>query len=247
MIEVSHLVKSYRDLRAVDDISFEVKAGEILGFLGPNGAGKTTTMRILTGALPATSGTAKVCGFDVFEQPMEVKRRVGYLPEMPPLYVDMSVRDYLAFVARLKRVAGKQLRGEIERVAAATACTEFIDRVIGNLSKGQRQRVGLAQALIGSPQVLVLDEPTHGLDPAQQQEVRKLIQTLAGKHTIVLSTHILSEVTATCHKALIIARGKVVAYDELDALRQKHAAAATADGVPGPAPSLEEIFLKLTA
>jgi ABC-2 type transport system ATP-binding protein len=247
MIEVSHLVKSYRDLRAVDDLSFEVKSGEILGFLGPNGAGKTTTMRILTGVLPPTSGSAKVCGFDVFEQPMEVKRRIGYLPETPPLYVDMTVRDYLAFVARIKRVAGRKQRDEVDRVAAATNCTEFVERVIGNLSKGQRQRVGIAQALIGSPDVLVLDEPTAGLDPVQQQEVRKLIQGLAGKHTIIVSTHILSEVTATCTKALIIARGKVVAYDELDALRRSHAGAATADGAPGPAPSLEEIFLKLTA
>ncbi len=247
MIEVSHLVKSYRDLKAVQDVSFKVEKGEILGFLGPNGAGKTTTMRILTGVLPPTSGTVKVCGFDVFEQPMEVKRKIGYLPETPPLYVDMTVRDYLRFVARLKGVPGKQQAAEVERVAAATNCTEYIGRVIGNLSKGQRQRVGISQALIGSPEVLILDEPTAGLDPAQQQEVRKLIQQLAGKHTIVLSTHILSEVTATCQKALIIARGKVVAYDELEALRARHAGAATADGTPGPALSLEEIFLKLTA
>ena len=247
MIEVSHLVKSYRDLRAVDDLSFEVKTGEILGFLGPNGAGKTTTMRILTGVLPPTSGSAKICGFDVFEQPMEVKKRIGYLPETPPLYVDMTVRDYLRFVTRLKGVPGKQQKDEVERVAAATNCTEYIDRVIDNLSKGQRQRVGISQALIGSPEVLILDEPTAGLDPAQQQEVRKLIKSLAGKHSIVLSTHILSEVTATCQKALIIARGKVVAYDELETLRAQHAGAMAADGTPGPLPSLEEIFLKLTA
>jgi ABC-2 type transport system ATP-binding protein len=247
MIEVSHLVKSYRDLRAVDDLSFEVKTGEILGFLGPNGAGKTTTMRILTGVLPPTSGSAKICGFDVFEQPMEVKKRIGYLPETPPLYVDMTVRDYLRFVARLKGVPGKQQAEEVERVAAATNCTPYIERVIDNLSKGQRQRVGISQALIGSPEVLILDEPTAGLDPAQQQEVRKLIKSLAGKHTIVLSTHILSEVTATCQKALIIARGKVVAYDELETLRNQNAGAMTADGTPGPLPSLEEIFLKLTA
>ena len=247
MIEVSHLVKSYRDLRAVDDLSFEVKTGEILGFLGPNGAGKTTTMRILTGVLPPTRGSAKICGFDVFEQPMEVKKRIGYLPETPPLYVDMTVRDYLRFVARLKGVPGKQQQDEVDRVAAATNCTDYIERVIDNLSKGQRQRVGISQALIGSPEVLILDEPTAGLDPAQQQEVRKLIKSLAGKHTIVLSTHILSEVTATCQKALIIARGKVVAYDELEALRTQHAGAMSADGTPAPLPSLEEIFLKLTA
>jgi ABC-2 type transport system ATP-binding protein len=247
MIEVSHLVKSYRDLKAVDDISFEVKQGETLGFLGPNGAGKSTTMRILTGALPPSSGSVKVCGFDVFEQPMEVKKRIGYLPETPPLYVDMTVSDYLRFVCRLKAVPGKKIEDEVGRVAAATNCAEFSERVIENLSKGQRQRVGIAQALIGEPQVLILDEPTAGLDPAQQQEVRKLIQSLSGKHTILISTHILSEVTATCQKALIIARGKVVAYDDLESLRQQHAGAATADGNTGPALSLEEIFLKLTA
>ena len=247
MIEVSHLVKSYRDLRAVDDLSFEVKTGEILGFLGPNGAGKTTTMRILTGVLPPTRGSAKICGFDVFEQPMEVKKRIGYLPETPPLYVDMTVRDYLRFVARLKGVPGKQQQDEVDRVAAATNCTDYIERVIDNLSKGQRQRVGISQALIGSPEVLILDEPTAGLDPAQQQEVRKLIKSLAGKHTIILSTHILSEVTATCQKVLIIAGGKIVASDDLETLRQKHAGAVTADGQPGPSPSLEEIYLKLTS
>jgi ABC-2 type transport system ATP-binding protein len=185
MIEVSHLVKSYRDLKAVQDLSFEVKSGEILGFLGPNGAGKTTTMRILTGVLPPTSGTAKICGFDVFEQPMEVKKRIGYLPETPPLYPEMTVRDYLRFVARLKSVPSKQIEAEVDRTAAATHSDLFIERVIGNLSKGQRQRVGLSQALLGNPEVLILDEPTVGLDPAQIIEVRELIKSLAGKHTII--------------------------------------------------------------
>ncbi len=247
MIEVSHLVKSYRDLKAVQDLSFEVKSGEILGFLGPNGAGKTTTMRILTGVLPPTSGTAKICGFDVFEQPMEVKKRIGYLPETPPLYPEMTVRDYLRFVARIKGVASKQIESEVERTATATHCDLFIERVIGNLSKGQRQRVGLSQALLGNPEVLILDEPTVGLDPAQIIEVRELIKGLAGKHTIILSTHILPEVTATCQKALIIAHGKMVAYDTLDGLRAAHSGAVAADGTPGPALSLEEIFLKLTS
>jgi len=247
MIEVSHLTKNYRDLKAVDDISFQVASGQILGFLGPNGAGKTTTMRILTGVLPPTSGAVKVAGFDVFEEPLEVKRRVGYLPEQPPLYPEMTVRDYLAFVASIKGVAKKQRSSEVERVADRTASRQFIDRVIGNLSKGQRQRVGLAQALLGDPSVLILDEPTVGLDPAQIIEVRGLIRSLAGKHTIVLSTHILSEVTATCQKVLIISAGKVVAWDDLDGLRNKHATALTADGQPGPAPSLEEIYLKLTS
>jgi ABC-2 type transport system ATP-binding protein len=246
MIEVEHLKKNYRDLKAVDDVSFKVEAGEILGFLGPNGAGKTTTMRILTGVLPPTSGSVKVCGFDVFEQPLEVKKRIGYLPENPPVYTDMTVRSYLRFVASIKGVPRNARKSEIDRVAQKTNCTQFIDRVIGNLSKGQRQRVGLAQALLHDPEVLILDEPTVGLDPAQIIEVRELIKSLAGKHTIVLSTHILPEVTAICQKALIIAQGKVVAYDTLAGLQKAHAGAATADGVPGPMPSLEEIFLKLT-
>ena len=247
MIEVEHLVKSYRELKAVNDISFQVQSGEILGFLGPNGAGKTTTMRILTGVLPPTSGKAKVCGFDVFENPIEVKRRIGYLPENPPVYTDMTARAYLRFVASIKGVPRKSRESEIERVATKTSCTQFLHRVIGNLSKGQRQRVGLAQALLGDPEVLILDEPTVGLDPAQIIEVRELIKSLAGKLTIVLSTHILPEVTAICQKALIIAQGRVVAYDTLEGLQRANAGAVTADGHPGPMPSLEEIFLKLTS
>jgi ABC-2 type transport system ATP-binding protein len=246
MIEVEHLVKSYRELKAVDDVSFQVQSGEILGFLGPNGAGKTTTMRILTGVLPPTSGKAKVCGFDVFENPIEVKKRIGYLPENPPVYTDMTASSYLRFVASIKGVPRKQRESEVERVAHKTSCMQFLHRVIGNLSKGQRQRVGLAQALLGDPEVLILDEPTVGLDPAQIIEVRELIKSLAGKHTIVLSTHILPEVTAICQKALIIAQGRVVAYDTLEGLQRANAGAVTADGSPGPMPSLEEIFLKLT-
>ena len=247
MIEVSHLVKSYRDLKAVQDISFKVERGEILGFLGPNGAGKTTTMRMITGVIPPTSGSVKVAGFDVFEQPMEVKKRIGYLPETPPVYTDMTVRAYLRFVAEIKGVKSAHRNGEVDRVAGLTNCDKFIQRVIGNLSKGQRQRVGLAQALLGDPEVLILDEPTVGLDPAQIIEVRELIKSLAGKHTIVLSTHILPEVVATCQKVLIIAGGKVVAYDTLEGLQKANAGAVTADGQAGPAPSLEEIFLKLTS
>jgi ABC-2 type transport system ATP-binding protein len=247
MIEVSHLLKSYRDLKAVSDVTFKVEKGEILGFLGPNGAGKTTTMRIITGALPPDSGTVKVAGFDVFENPMEVKRRIGYLPETPPVYVDMTVRAYLRFVAEIKGVPRKQRNGEVDRVAQKTNSDKFIDRVIGNLSKGQRQRVGLAQALLGDPEVLILDEPTVGLDPAQIIEVRELIKSLAGRHTIVLSTHILPEVVTTCQRVLIISQGKVVADDTLQGLQRAHAGAVTADGHAGPAPSLEEIFLKLTS
>jgi ABC-2 type transport system ATP-binding protein len=247
MIEVSHLVKSYRELRAVQDVSFKVEKGEILGFLGPNGAGKTTTMRMITGVLPPSSGSVKVAGYDVFEQPMEVKKRIGYLPETPPLYTDMTVRAYLRFVAEIKGVRRGQRESEVDKVAAQTNCDKFIQRVIGNLSKGQRQRVGLAQALLADPEVLILDEPTVGLDPAQIIEVRELIKSLAGKHTIVLSTHILPEVVATCQRVLIIAQGKVVADDTLAGLQKANATALTADGQSGPAPSLEEIFLKLTS
>ena len=247
MIEVSHLTKSYREIKAVQDVTFKVEKGEIVGFLGPNGAGKTTTMRMITGVVPPTSGKAKVAGFDVFEQPMEVKKRIGYLPETPPLYTDMTVRSYLRFVAEIKGVARAARNAEVDRVAQQTNCDKFSHRVIGNLSKGQRQRVGIAQALLGDPEVLILDEPTVGLDPAQIIEVRQLIRSLAGKHTIVLSTHILQEVVATCSRVIIIAAGRVVADNTLEGLQKANASALTADGRPGPAPSLEEIFLKLTS
>src|ERR1700678_1004037 len=222
MIEVRNLTKRYRDLAAVDDISFDVAKGEILGFLGRNGAGKTTTMRILAGYLPATSGTAKVAGFDVFEQPLEVKRRIGYLPEQPPLYPDMTVFGYLKFVAEIKGIERKRIKSELERVANLTSVGGVMDRVIANLSKGFRQRVGLAQALLGDPEVLILDEPTVGLDPIQVREFRELIRSLAGKHTVILSTHILSEITATCQRVLIIRQGKVVACDDLQGLAKKY-------------------------
>ena len=238
MIEVRNLTKRYRDLVAIDQVSFDVAKGEILGFLGRNGAGKTTTMRILTGFLPATSGTAKVAGFDVFEQPLEVKRRVGYLPEQPPLYVDMTVYAYLKFVASIKGVPSAKMKSEMERVANLTAIGAVMDRVIANLSKGYRQRVGLAQALLGDPEVLILDEPTVGLDPIQVREFRDLIKSLAGKHTVILSTHILSEITATCQRVLIIRQGKVVACDDLAGLAKKHQD-------QNRELSLEEIFVKL--
>ncbi|WP_373045599.1 ABC transporter ATP-binding protein [Vulgatibacter sp.] len=236
MIEVSHLSKRYRDLVAIEDLSFTVEKGEILGFLGPNGAGKSTTMRILTGFQPATSGTARVAGYDVFEQPLEVKRRVGYLPEIPPVYGDMTVAAYLKFVAELKGVPRKARAAEVERVADAARVAHVMDRLIDNVSKGYKQRVGIAQALLGSPDVLVLDEPTVGLDPSQILEVRDLIRGLAGRHTVILSTHILQEVVATCDRVLIIARGKRVAHERLADLQAKH-----------PGKSLDEIFLDLTS
>ncbi|NOJ81729.1 ABC transporter ATP-binding protein [Myxococcus xanthus] len=239
MIEVQHLTKRYRDRVAVDDLTFQVEAGEILGFLGPNGAGKSTTMKILTGFLPPSEGVVRVGGFDVEAQPLEVKRRIGYLPEMPPLYVEMTVRGYLRFVASLKGLSGSALKAELERVAALMGVTHVMDRVIQNLSKGYKQRVGIAQALLGSPPVLILDEPTEGLDPAQRAELRALIKGLAGKHTVILSTHILPEVTMTCQKVLIIHQGKMAAYDDISQLARIHGQAENA--------SLEEVFIKLTA
>jgi ABC-2 type transport system ATP-binding protein len=239
MIEVKNLTKRYRDRVAIDHLSFSVNQGEILGFLGPNGAGKTTTMKILAGYLPASEGTAKVAGFDVFEKPMEVKRRIGYLPEVPPLYPELTVRGYLRLVATLKGVERDRLKVEIDRVASLTGASQVMDRVIQNLSKGFRQRVGIAQALLNSPAVLILDEPTEGLDPTQRAEVRALIRGLAGKHTVILSTHILPEVTMTCEKVLIIHQGKIVAFDEIKNLAQAYGA--------GEQLSLEEIFIKLTA
>lgn len=213
MIEVEHLTKSYGQARAVNDISFKVEKGEILGFLGPNGAGKTTTMRILTGYLPATGGTARVSGFDVFEDSMEVRKRIGYLPETPPLYPDMSVGDYLAFVAQIKGVANTDVPNRVAEAMRLTNLTERKDWLIKKLSRGFKQRVGIAQAVVHNPDVVILDEPTVGLDPTQRSEVRNLIKGLAGEHTIILSTHILSEVETTCDRVIIINKGKIAAID----------------------------------
>ena len=218
MIEVQHLSKRYGRVIAVDDVSFRVERGEILGFLGPNGAGKTTTMRILTGYMPATEGKAIVAGFDVFDQPLEAKRRTGYLPETPPLYPDMSVIEYLTFVAKIKGVPGNERRERVNQVMTRAHVADMTNRLCSKLSKGYRQRVGLAQALIHEPEVLVLDEPTAGLDPKQIMETRDLIKSLAGDHTIVLSTHILPEVSQTCQRVVIISKGRVVAIDTPDNL-----------------------------
>ena len=213
MIEVQHLTKRYGRVTAVDDVSFRVERGEILGFLGPNGAGKTTTMRILTGYIPATEGKAIVAGFDVFDQPIEAKRRTGYLPETPPLYPDMSVAEYLNFVANIKGVPANEKRQRIQQVMAKTRIDDVANRLCSKLSKGYRQRVGLAQSIIHNPDVLILDEPTAGLDPKQIIETRQLIKELAGDHTIILSTHILPEVSQTCQRVVIINKGRVVAVD----------------------------------
>ncbi|MBW1806573.1 MAG: ATP-binding cassette domain-containing protein [Deltaproteobacteria bacterium] len=233
MIEVANLVKKFRDLVAVDGIRFKVEQGEVLGFLGPNGAGKTTTMRILTGALPASSGDVTIAGFDVFEKPLEVKKRVGYLPEVPPLYEDMDVAAYLIFVARIKGIHRKKIIEECARVARACGLPDVIGRRIGNLSKGFKQRIGLAQALLGDPEVLILDEPTIGLDPNQIVEIRALIKQLAEKHTVILSTHILPEVTQICSRVAIIHRGKIVADAAIEQLTSEDR-------------SLEQTFHELT-
>ena len=218
MIEVQHLTKRYGRVTAVDDVTFRVERGEILGFLGPNGAGKTTTMRILTGYMPATEGKAIVAGFDVFDQPIEAKRRTGYLPETPPLYPDMSVSEYLTFVSKIKRVPAAERRQRVQQVMQKTRIDDMANRLCSKLSKGYRQRVGLAQALIHNPDVLILDEPTAGLDPKQIIETRQLIKELAGDHTIILSTHILPEVSQTCQRVVIINKGRVVAVDTPDNL-----------------------------
>src|SRR5438046_9769277 len=221
MIEGQHLTKRYGPVTAVDDISFTVERGEILGFLGPNGAGKTTTMRVLTGYMPPTEGKAIVAGYDVFEQPIEAKRRTGYLPETPPLYPDMTVREYLTFVAKIKGVPRAGRKARVDEMMRKTHIADVAHRLCGKLSKGYRQRVGLAQALMHNPDVLILDEPTAGLDPKQIIETRQLIKGLAGDHTIILSTHILPEVSQTCQRVVIINRGKVVAVDTPDNLTSR--------------------------
>ena len=221
MIEVQSLTKRYGRATAVDGVSFHVQKGEILGFLGPNGAGKTTTMRILTCYLPPTEGAAKVAGYDVFSQPMEVKKRVGYLPETPPLYPDMSVREYLDFCARIKGVAPGERRQRVADAVEKCRVGDVRDKLIGKLSKGYRQRVGLAQAILHNPDVLILDEPTAGLDPKQIIETRELIRSFAGSHTVILSTHILPEVSMTCGRVVIINKGRVVAEDTPENLTRR--------------------------
>ncbi|MEX2261020.1 MAG: ATP-binding cassette domain-containing protein [Bryobacteraceae bacterium] len=221
MIKVEGLTKRYGRNIAVNNISFEVTKGEIVGFLGPNGAGKTTTMRVLTCFLPPTSGTAEVAGYDVLKDPIEVKRRIGYLPETPPLYPEMEVSEYLTFVGRLKGIARGEVKRRVDEVAERCAIGDERKKLIGRLSKGYRQRVGIAQAILHNPDVLILDEPTSGLDPRQIIETRELIRALAGDHTIILSTHILSEVEHSCEKVIIISQGKLAAIDSVDNLTSR--------------------------
>ena len=221
MIEVAGLTKRYGPTLAVSDVSFEVRKGEVLGFLGPNGAGKTTTMRIITGYQPASEGTVRVAGYDIAEEPIEAKRRTGYLPELPPVYPDMTVVEYLEFVARIKGVPRKEIKTRVQEASEKCAVTDVMRRQIGRLSKGYRQRVGLAQALIHNPDVLILDEPTAGLDPKQIIETRELIRGLAGQHTVVLSTHILPEVSKTCERVVVISQGKIVAQGAPNELTQR--------------------------
>ena len=221
MIKVQNMTKRYARAVAVDNISFEVQKGEIVGFLGPNGAGKTTTMRVLTCFMPPTSGSAEVAGFDVGRQPMEVKRRIGYLPETPPLYPEMEVAEYLRFAGRLKGVPSGELSERVKEAMRRCNVDDVASKLISKLSKGYKQRVGLAQAIIHNPEVLILDEPTSGLDPKQILETRDLIKSLAGEHTIILSTHILPEVESTCQKVVIINKGKLVATDTVENLTQR--------------------------
>jgi ABC-2 type transport system ATP-binding protein len=215
MIKVEGLTKRYARTVAVDNISFEVEKGQIVGFLGPNGAGKTTTMRVLTCFLPPTSGKANVAGYDVLENPMEVKKRIGYLPETPPVYPEMEVAEYLNFTGQLKGISSGDIKRRVDEVLERCAIGDVRSKLIGKLSKGYRQRVGLAQAIIHNPDVLILDEPTSGLDPKQIIEIRELLKSLAGDHTIILSTHILSEVEHSCERVIIISRGKLVAIDSV--------------------------------
>jgi ABC-2 type transport system ATP-binding protein len=252
VIEVQHLTKRYGPVTAVDDVSFKAERGEILGFLGPNGAGKTTTMRILTGYMPPSEGKALVGGYDVQDKPIEAKRRTGYLPETPPLYPDMTVRDYLDFCARIKGVPRAERTARVKTSMERTRIADMARRQCGKLSKGYRQRVGLAQALLHNPEVLILDEPTAGLDPKQIIETRKLIKELGGDHTVILSTHILPEVSQTCNRIVIINKGRVVAVDSPDNLTarlrgtetmllQVDAAGADAAGVLNAVPGVSQV------
>lgn len=234
MIKVEHLTKYYGEFMAVDDLSFEIEEGHVYGFLGPNGAGKSTTMNIMTGCLSATEGTVTINGYDILEEPLQAKRCIGYLPEHPPLYTNETPEEYLRFVGEAKGLRGQELQQQIAEVMEQTKITEVKSRLISNLSKGYKQRVGIAQALLGNPKVIILDEPTVGLDPIQIIEIRDLVRQLGEHHTVILSSHILSEVQAICEKVLIIAKGRLLAFDEpknLEKLTNKE--------------NLEDVFIEL--
>jgi ABC-2 type transport system ATP-binding protein len=246
VIEVEHISKIFNGRKAVDDVSFKVQKGEVLGFLGPNGAGKTTTMRILTCYMPSTEGTARIAGYDVFEDSIEVRKRIGYLPENPPIYPEMTVDSYLNFVARIKGARSNQRESQVDEAIGKCSLGDVRKRIIGRLSKGYKQRVGLAQALLNNPEVLILDEPTIGLDPKQIHEVRSLIKNLASTHTVILSTHILPEVEMTCNRVVIINKGKVVAMDTPDGLaRQMKGSEHVSLTVDGPEGSVIEQLLAI--
>ena len=229
LIEVKHLTKRYGDHTAVSDLSFTIQKGQIYGFLGPNGAGKSTTMNIMTGCLAASSGQVTIGGYDIFEEAAQAKKLIGYLPEQPPLYLDRTPREYLTFVARAKKIPEAQIKEQVAHVMEVTQITDVSDRLIKNLSKGYRQRVGIAQAILGDPEIIILDEPTVGLDPRQIIEIRELIQTLGKAHTVILSSHILSEVQAVCQTILIISKGKLVACDTPESLEKRFAGTAAVD------------------
>lgn len=229
MIEVNHLTKRYSNHTAVSDLSFTIEKGQIYGFLGPNGAGKSTTMNIMTGCLAATSGEVRIGGFDIFEEAEQAKKLIGYLPEQPPLYLDRTPREYLAFVARAKGIPERQIPEQLAQVLTVTQTMDVADRLIKNLSKGYKQRVGIAQAILGNPEVIILDEPTVGLDPRQIIEIRDLIKELGKDHTVILSSHILSEVRAVCQTILIISKGKLVACDSPANLEKLFAGTTTVD------------------
>ena len=221
MIEINSLVKSYGDKKAVKGISFTVNDGEVLGFLGPNGAGKTTTMNIITGYLSSTSGSVKVNGHDILEEPELAKKEIGYLPENPPLYLDMTVKEYLNFICDLKGVAKEKRKNQLENIVAMVKISDVYDRLIGNLSKGYKQRVGIAQALVGNPSILILDEPTVGLDPNQIIEIRRLIKALSRNHSVIISSHILSEIQEIADRVVIINNGKIAAIDTISDLSKR--------------------------
>jgi len=247
MIAVEHLTKRYGNFLAVDDLSFEIEEGHVYGFLGPNGAGKSTTMNIMTGCLSATAGSVKIDGFDIFQQPNQAKKLMGYLPEQPPLYMNETPVEYLRFVGEAKGLKGAELERQIDFVISQTKIEEVKNRRISALSKGYKQRVGIAQALLGNPKVIILDEPTVGLDPFQIIEIRDLIKQLGEDHTVILSSHILSEVQTICEKILIISKGKLVAFDEPDNLERKLAGAnEVALTIEAPIGAAEEILAGLT-